>query len=280
MLGQVGVNRFDYTVGNGYTTRPAAAFGTSVTPGASNAMGSYSASMATLTKDCYYIVVNFNSGKFAGEARDILADIGIDPAGGTSYSVLLPNLLASNACDYDTFEGGIWYQFPIFIPSGSTIACRAQVNAATARTLRCAIWCMGGPTHPHLIRWGTRCEAIGVTTASSSGTAVTSGTTNEGAWTSLGTSANRNFYYQMGFGINDLSIVGNTYHLDLAADNNATTPKIIMRECVSNSNTNENLTLVQPEGWMSVPASTTIYGRIQCDGTADSSLSMAAYGVS
>lgn len=259
-----------------------AAFGTSVTPGINNTMGSWTSLSLTATNACYGVKININNSAASNNARNLLVDIGIDPAGGTNYSVLLPYLSGCSAAPYGLNGGGHWYYFPIYIPAGSTVAARAQVNNATASTVSIAAWLFADPRYPEAIKYGHRCEAIGVATASSGGTAVTAGTTAEGSWTSLGNSTQNNFWWQVGFAINDSSMGGVAYACDLAADNNATTPKLLIVDAYYNNTSTEQLAgwpQLWPQNGTPVGSSITIYGRCQCSGTADSALSMIAYGV-
>ena len=273
---------FNYITGNVLTTRPATAYGTVITP-AQNAYGSYTEILSdtSVTRDCYGILININSNNATTAARNTIVTIGVDTSGGTSYVTLIPDLLGSCAAPLTITGalGGIWYYFPVFIKNGTALAAKASVNNATVGTLRVACWLFGDPTHPHLIRCGQGVEAIGITAASSSGTAVTSGTTNEGAWTSLGTTTRTCFAWQLGMGVNDGTMSAVSYNLDLAADNNATAPKIIIQDAMAASNSTEQFSLTQQDAYMDVASGATMYGRMQCSGTADASLSMAAYGV-
>jgi hypothetical protein len=274
---------FGYVTGNVLTTRPAAAFGTSITPGTSNSFGSYTEilSDANVTRDCYGIMLNFNSSFVTTANRDILVTIGIDTSGGTSYSDFISNLLGSCATGYLTGEGGHWYYFPVKIPSGTAIAAKASVNNATASTIRVACWLYGAPKNISGLVYGTGVETVGAVTASSRGTLVTPGTTNDGSWTSLGSTTKKWKHVQHGMGIDDASMTsGGVYHNDLSFGDG--TNQIILdqdkRYYVSAATENFG-GILQSRTYCDVPAGATIYGRSQCSGTADSSCSMAAYGV-
>jgi hypothetical protein len=71
--------------------------------------------------------------------------------------------------------------------------------------------------------------------------------------------------------------------MGLSADNHATNPKYLIRDLPVISTSIEQLSqlpAIKPVMAEPVAAETTIYGRMQCSGTADSNLSMIAYGVS
>lgn len=287
MLGQFDVNRWQYVTGNVKSVQPAAAYGTSVTPTASSADPSTWTEIlsdANVTADCYFVAININSHNGSAAIRELLVDIGIDTSGGTSYVTLIPSLLASDAGSFLTAaagDGGHWYFFPLFIPSGSAIASRGRGSNASAIAYRAAIWLFGKPSHPHLIRWGTRVEAIGIDTANSTGTTIVAGTVSEGSWTSLGTSSNANFFWQVGYGANNTNVPNNTRLIDLAYDNNATTPNIILEDVYSSSSTTEKISLRNHENsYCFVPAGSTLYGRIQESAAPVATQKMSCYGVS
>ena len=262
--------------------RPASAYGTTVTPGASNTKGSYAQLIAgaSLTDDVYGIFINFNNNFLAAASRSTLCDIGIDPAGGTSYSVLIANLLASNAgtlCADREANGGYNYFFPLFIKAGSSVGCAAAVNNGTAGTLRAYMKFYCQPKRPDAVNVGTFVETIGANTAASNGTAVTAGTTSEGAWTSLGTTAKRTWYHQLGHSTDVLIASNLGYFMDLSAG--AAGGELMLLENVQNrvNNTDDSCgqDLADPTA-VEVIAGATIWGRSQCSGTGETA-SMIAY---
>ena len=263
------------------TDRPSTTDGTSTTPG-NNSKGSYSSaivSAANMANDAWWVEIYVSSGAGSGAARDTLVDIGMDPAGGTSYSVLIPDLLAPNSAPYATF-GGIQYSFPLHIPAGAQLAARTSVNNATGGNPRVAIAVYGRPTRPDM-RWkGKYVEALGITAASSNGTTITSGTTSDGSWTSLGTASFDSSYVEVGFGINDSTMSALGYHMDVS--HGASGGDVADLSDVLASTTAAEQVTKYPSGqtYCNVPAGTTVYGRMQCSGTPDSGLSMAAYLVS
>jgi hypothetical protein len=271
---------FNYVTGNGVTTRPNAAFGTTYSPG-NNTYGSYVeiVSDTNVTKDCYGIRICINGNSSSGAARNALCTIGIDTSGGTSYVDFISHLLCSDCSGYSTATG-INYYFPVFIPAGTAIAAKGSVNNASAGLTGVAIWLYGAPENPERLLYGTGVETIGVVPASSSGTAVTSGTTSEGAWTSLGSSTKPCMWWQIGMGSNSSAMASNGYHAELGYGD-GTNNKILVpdqhfiftaTEAISN-------TLASPFPGLA-PAGSTVYGRVQCSGASpDGTLSMAAYGV-
>jgi hypothetical protein len=68
---------------------------------------------ASVTDDAYGILVNINSNTVSGAARDALVTLGLDAAGGSSYTDWINHLFASSqASIYANGGGGVWYYFP------------------------------------------------------------------------------------------------------------------------------------------------------------------------
>jgi hypothetical protein len=264
------------------TTRPAAAMGATVTPGF-NAKGAYAQvlSGANVARDVFGLQINFNSNAVSSAARDAIVDVGVDPSGGTSYSVLIPNLLAS--CASPLITGfGLNYFFPIWIKAGSSVAVAASVNNSTVGTLRCWMRIFGSPRDRTITKVGTKCIAYGITESTSSGVAVTPGTTSEGTWTQLGTigSNDNPWFWQFGVGVNNATITALNYSADLGIGN-ATNKFVVDEQRLFQGTTNEQWydNGVSFAGAYKAKAGDIIYGRMQCSGTPVTGISMAAYGV-
>lgn len=271
-------NRWNWWVSN--NSAPTGTPGTNRAPGTSNSKSAYTQVLSALAEDVYMIHLKFTQGNTSAAARDILADIGVDPAGGSSYTVLIPDLIVS-CCQND--GNGVEYAFPLFIKAGSTVAVRAQVNNATAGNCRCWITCFGAPSRPELVKAGSYCTALTPTTASSSGVAITAGSAAaEGSWTLLGTPSDSHWWWQVGMGVNDSTMTALNYTLDIA-HGDATNKDIIFEDIMVLTSSAEAQTRPAAQmllnGYCEVPASENIYGRISCSGTPDSNISMIAYGV-
>lgn len=232
-----------------------------------------------MADDVWWIEIYISSGAGSAAARDTLVDIGMDPAGGTSYSVLIPDLLAPSSAPYATF-GGIQYSFPLHIPAGAQLAARSSVNGG-AGTPRVAIAVYGRPTNPAM-RWkGTNVEALGITAASSAGTTVTPGSTSDGSWVSLGTASFDSWYAEVGFGNHDTTMSAFGFHLDLSYGASGGDVMLIQDALVSTTGAEQITKYATTQSYCEVPAGATVYGRAQCSGTPDvTNPSMAAYLVS
>lgn len=273
-----GQNYFAWQVtSHGNTTRPALAMGPALTPG-NNTKGSYTQLFSALANDAYGILIQFNNNSRSSAGRNSLVDVGIDAAGGSSYSVLIPDLINSGAVDAG--KGGIYYYFPLFIKAGATLGVRGSVNDATVQTINVLATVFGQPKNPEMCKTGSFVTAYGVTAASSSGTGVTSGTTSEGSWTSLGTSSADHWWWQQGLGCDNNAMSAIMYACDLGLGD-ATNKDVVILDQIWGSDTSERMVNFLPFGGCErfAPSGTKVYGRIQCSGTPNTPLSMIAYGM-
>jgi hypothetical protein len=166
-------------------------YGAAVTAGANNTKGTVVDLLgAALTHDVELLYIGLHTFRLSGSNGSALLDIMIDAAGGTNWSVLIPNLLAgwTNSTNMNNGIGTARnYYFPIQIPSGATIGARAQTALGSDLNGNVVIYAVGGNTNPGGWWAGTSVEAIGIDAANSIGQMHTCG--NSGAyssWTSLG----------------------------------------------------------------------------------------------
>lgn len=273
--------RFQWKLHTG-ATRPTTASGALLTPG-NNVKGSYVELIdgALVTNDVWGIQIILHQNFVAATVRQALVDIAIDTTAGTSYSVVIPDLLEPGAGNMTGGTPPTNYYFPLFIPAGSSIAARASVNNATVGTLRCSAILFGKPKFPERAWAGSKVQALGVTAATSGGTIVTSGVASEGAWTSLGTLSRNSFYWQCMMAANDTTMTTQTYAVDLGRGSAGAQQAFIEDELFFWTSNESVSQLKHPAPWADVPAGETIWGRMQVSSaTADSNLSIAAYAVS
>lgn len=283
-----GGNSWGFRASNVLDTRPVSTggtLGTSVTPG-NNTKGSWTQILPALAQTTYLLEIGFCLGRVSGQARDILADVGVDPAGGSSYSVLVPDLLCSCSAAPNGVLSVLYY-FPIRIASGSTVAVRGSVNNATVGTFRAVLFAYGAPADVSRIRYGSYVRAYGVNQAASCGTPVTPGTTSEGTWTELtaGTGStiaggDAPWFWQMGFGINNNNMAALHYFMD-GSVGAAGGDRIVGQEVlVYTDGTEQALYHNRLQGSeYDAAAGLKTFGRLQCSGTADTGISMAMYGL-
>lgn len=265
------------------TSRPSSSDGTSITPD-ENAKGAHATVLTALETEVSFVSIGFSGNIGSGNARDTLADIAIDPAGGTAWQTpVIPNLLASCAAlsgnGLATSVGCVWYHFPVRLPAGASVGCRGSVNNATVGTFRCQMIVYGKPRHR--FRTGSKVIAFGVTEASSSGTAVTPGTTSEGAWADLGLISRPCWWWQYGVGFNNATMANLSYFGDLGVGVDPSIVIVSQNDRIRTSNGEA----VGKEGTVigcvrtAAPGVDHVYGRMRCSGTPDTGISMAAYGV-
>jgi hypothetical protein len=197
------------------TTVPAnGILGTSFTVGVSGAEGTPVALLAApLTHDVHFVVLRFAGGNISTNDYDAIADILWDPAGGTSWSELIPSLLYGFTPSLSTTIGfTLRYFFPLFIPAGANLAVRGKKTTATAGTTdRCLIELFGHPNIPG--RWwcGQKVVPFGITEGSAHGARITTGTGGAfGSWTNVGAvTPARLGAIQMGVGPSDSAALAN-----------------------------------------------------------------------
>ena len=118
----LGVGKTGFNWWYSLQTTPSTTPGVSVTPG-SGSKGSYVqlASGANLVNDVYGLLLWIVAGNTTATIRDILLDIGIDPAGGTSYAQLggINNIFVPQAGN--AVQGGRMFYFPLFIKAGQSV---------------------------------------------------------------------------------------------------------------------------------------------------------------
>jgi hypothetical protein len=225
------------------------------------------------------IYVWVSGGNSTGAQKDHLLDIGVDPAGGTSYTALISNILCGQSGN--AVDGGRKYWFPIRIPSGASVAARIQGNNATAGTVRVGATYYGKPTRHELVRCGSYSETVGAIT-SSGGVAFTPGTSNaEGSWTSLGTTAKDLWHFNLCVQCSNGTTTSLGYAFDLAVGDGSNKHLIIENQYASFPGTAEkHIQWINPfEGYWHVPASSTLYVRGTCSGTPASGWTAVAVGI-
>jgi hypothetical protein len=250
------------------TTRPSSSPGSTVTPG-TGGYGSYVQLFSALAEDAHGITIMVTGNGDAAASRTTLMEIGVDNAGGTSYTAVIQGLLVGGAGWYNSVNYGLWYYFPLFIKSGSTVGVAAYSSVAS--TFKAAGILHNKTVNPSATRVGSYAETIGYTSGTT-GKAITPGTTSEGSWTSIGTTAKDLWWWQLGFQVNDADNAWNdvAIHLDLAVGD-ATNKDIIIKDFPIMLESSEGFVNSPFTGGMErfVPAGSTLYMRAQCSGALD-----------
>jgi hypothetical protein len=176
------------TIATGATT-----FGTQVASGTGSADGSAVTVLSALAHDCEYLRLTLGSATATAIDNNALMDILIDPAGGTSWSVLIPSLavgglapITLNASGCRGASGG--YDFPLWIPAGASIGARARNAGGTLQTVSVYALARGGNANPASWWCGQRVSALGIDAGNSRGTSHTCHATANtfSSWADLG----------------------------------------------------------------------------------------------
>jgi hypothetical protein len=226
VLRPAGLSGYAFTYDN-WGANPAAAPGSSVVPGASNVEGSWTqvASSANIAQDCYWLYVQVSAGATSTAAKNHLLDIGVDPAGGTSYTAVVSNVACGGTGTI--LANPKHFLFPFFIKAGSSVAVRIQGSNATAGTVRVVAKFYGQPTNPENVPVGTTAQTFGTIT-DSNGTSFTPGNAADGAWVSLGTATTPLWWWQVGVQINNGAQSAHYTYVDIAVGD-VTNKQIIKR---------------------------------------------------
>lgn len=282
MLHTPGLSAFNFTFDN-WGANPSATIGTSVTPGASNAEGSWTqiASSANIAEDCYWLYVQIHTGATSGAAKNQLLDIGIDPAGGTSYTAFLSNL-AVGASPALSAAGAREHVFPIFIKAGSSVAVRIQGSNATAGTVRVAARFYGRPTRPEVVPRGARSQTFGTIT-NSNGSSVTPGNAADGSWVDLGAVSQPLWWWQLGHQVDNATITAEYTYLEVAwgdASNKHTMFKVMHGGTTSETcGLCAQTQMLAAAAYNPVPAGANIYVRARCNNAPDTGYNVTVVGI-
>lgn len=263
-------------------TNPASTMGTSVVPGASNAEGSWTqiASSANIAQDIYGIYLQIHSGASSAAAKLHVLDIGVDPAGGTSYSAVITDLVCG-ASPALTVAGAREHYFPFFIKAGSSVAVRIAGSNATAGTVRVAARFYGQRSEPAVFPAGTYSESYGV--SGTSGTAITPGNAADGSWVQVGTTALPIWWWQLGYQINNGTITAEYTYLELAVGDASN--KMSVFKVMHGGTTGETCGLAAQTqmlwhaAYQPVPAGTNVYVRARCNNAPDTGYQVGVIGI-
>jgi hypothetical protein len=281
---QPGLSRFAWTFDN-FGANPGATPGTSVTPGISNAEGSWTqlATSANVAHNVFglFLRISDNAASSPTTGKNFLLDLGVDPAGGTSYTSIINNIVCGSAGPI-TATGGHSFFFPIFITAGSTIAARIQGSHGTATASRVGIKLYGQPSAPWNMPVGSYAETIGTIT-NSNGVSFTPGNAADGSWASLGTTTKNLWWWQIGYQIDNGTITAEYTYIELAYGDGSN--KVIICEKMHQGTTSEqsgtvlNTNILAHEAYCPVPAGSTMYIRGRCLNAPDTGYNAVAIGI-
>lgn len=282
MLYPQGLSSFSQVFTN-WDANPAVNLGTTVTPGASNAEGTFTqvASSANIASDVYGFSLIVNTGSLAAASKCHLLDIGVDPAGGTSYTPVISNIPCGESSSVSPGTPHI-FLFPFFIKAGSSVAVRVQGNNATAGTIKAAFKFYGNPSRPEAFPVGRFAETIGAIT-NSNGVSFTPGNAADGTWVSLGTTTKPLWWWQLGYQIDNATITAEQTYIDLAFGDASN--KHLITRIFHAGTTTEIIAPAIPmnlnffECYKPVPAGAEIWVRGRCNNAPDTGYNAVAIGI-
>ncbi len=257
---------------------PSTTIGTSVTSGGSaNTLGSWTQVLTALSRDAHWISIAMSGNQLTGNQRDVLFDIGVDPAGGTSYTAVKTWLSASCAASIGTSPA---YCFPLYIPAGATVAIRAQCNAASIAT-KFAVRAWGDPSFPEMFPRGIYQELVGSITGSA-GVGFTPGNGAWGSWQLIGTTSRPLWFWQFGVGVSSATMATESDYVQFGYGD-GTNFRSIATHNISTStaeaiNHNIKSNLNFPENLCHLPAGAGIYVRGWATAAPQSGWWALAYG--
>jgi hypothetical protein len=284
MLAQLGVPwpSFGWVYDSGDT--PASTYGVSVTLGLSSAEGSWTqvASSANCAYDVYGFLLWIGGTTTSAINHECTLDVGVDPAGGSSYTEVIPNLLCGKSTTLVTGNAFCRY-FPLFIKAGSSIAVRGSTSySGQPGGCRVRIMLFGKPSNPHQIRAGQYAEGIGTVT-SNSGVSFTPVSGSEGSWASLGTTTRSLWWAVLTFSISNGTIAAQYTNIDLAVGDGSNYDIIIENLPCFCYGTAE--IIAQPSdmghirGHWEIPAGATLYVRGRCSTTPATGYNARVIGI-
>ena len=203
----------------------------------------------------------------SGTITDMLLNL---YTGAASSETLMVSLLAGWS-SLLTSGGSKIYDFPVTIPSGTRISSKAQALVAS-QTVQVVLelWEEG-------LSCGTAIESLGVDATASRGTAVTPGTTAEGTFTAIGTSANAwNWAFAALEGNVDNTSVGGSYAADIGTGGSPISNLSDFVQTITNA---EVTALLGGGRRTSITASTALQLRAQSSGTDTETKYYALYGI-
>ena len=170
-----------------WSGRPSTTTGTLITASATphTLSGTPQTIFAATSFDTFWVTVLVYASAIA--VTDTSQLMNIYTGAASSEVVLIPNLLTGWAAAGNAAFPYRIYEFPLFIPQGTRISADLQAligsdNVRVIMNLYGGGFITGG--------WaGQGIECLGADTANSRGTLITPGSTSEGSWTSIGTSA-------------------------------------------------------------------------------------------
>lgn len=265
---------------------PAGAPGTGVTAGINNLEGTWTAIMSALSNEVVGFWVAVSQYSSSTNIKKHLLDIGIDPAGGTSWVELIPNIVIGQPGTTVATGGAKGFFFPIRVPAGATVAARVRGSHSAAQTGRVIARFYMGLDRPYMFPVGQYAETIGVTEATTDGTSFTPGNAADGTWTLLGTTTRDCWWWQLGWQINNGTTTVEYTYIDLGVGDGTIAGTQRIKRMYHVASTSEQVSCggldsnpIPFESYFPVKAGSTLYVRGRCSDAPDTGYQAAAIGI-
>lgn len=236
---------------------------------------------ANMAKDCEGIFLWIHSGGTASANRLSVIDLGVDPAGGTSYTAVMSDIICGKAGLVAGSGSGAFKLFlPFKIKAGASLGVRSQSSETTGFRVGCTVYGQAGSQLPFPA--GSYAEVLGYA-GSLLGTSFTPGNATDGGWASLGTTTRNTFAWQSIFGINNTTVTAEYTYIDLAYGDASN--KYLINRRMHAGNTSEYIgdtmgSCINPyEVFCDVPAGSNIYVRGNCLNAPDTGYVAMAIGI-
>ena len=258
----------------------------STVPGTSIAVGAtphtktaYTSLIDPIPGDCYgFWLLWLNTGSATAINRALL-DLALSESGvgAADSGIILPNYLVGGGPTISQAGGGATMMFiPIFLPEGKRLSARWQSAVASITGVFAVFLNRCSPSGVPDKVW-SKADALGITTASSSGVAITAGNTGtESAWTSIGSATSRDYeaFIPAVQGATDTAMASISYHAEFGA---GSTP---WAEYYFATRSEENVCGLKPPVpiYHGAPAGTQMQARAEASSTGEV-LDYALYGL-
>lgn len=266
---------FSYCSDN-YAATPVTVPGTLWTAGASGSDGTAVTCLSALAHDVHFLRVRIGGIATAGADHNAAADLLVDPAGGSSWSPLINDLV----CGFTTAvltAGFSWgYEFPIFIKAGTSVGFRGKTTHSADGTGGVVlIEAFGEPANPAMWWCGSGVETLGI--ADAKGTAITPADSGgAGTWTSVGSTTTQHYKtIQLGINGSDSNSLAVAYHFEMGAGSQKIpgSSKVHLTLNTSETGPHHNMGVVG----CNIPIGTQMQVRGTCSGVAEN-VYAALYG--
>jgi hypothetical protein len=204
-------------------------------------------------------------------------DIGVDRAGGSSYTVEISDILVGMGSATSGHIPSCVYTFPYFMPSGSTVVARIASSATSVGTARIAARAYGKPAASHMFPKCTHCETLGPTAIAPGNAAWTT------PWTALGSTLTYPAkWIQVNYDLSNSGVTSETTYFEVG-HGDGTNNKTLLR-LAHKGNTGEyrtynwrNETFVPWRCAVNLPIGAQLYMRAYCSNSPDLNYYMSAH---